>query len=439
MTATPTAHLLSIGEELLEGRILDRNAARFAARLLELGFRVVGKTTVGDEPGALRHALDALQGRADVILSTGGLGPTTDDRVRAEVAEALGVALVANPEVEARLTLLYQSVQGSSVPDSFLAQARVPHGAKLLPNSAGTALGFAFDWGGGRVLCLPGPPVECEATFEGGGGLQDLAERFPDMGRVAHGLFHTVGVPEAVVESQIRDLMEPTPSRRLGITASASRVTISVVVLPSSDGRTAEEELAEVAGQLRQRLGVWLVAEGDSTLEQEVVAALQDAGQTVATAESCTGGRLAAALTSVPGSSRVFPAGFVVYSNEAKVRDLGVDLALLEKHGAVSAEVALALAEGARTRVGADWGISATGIAGPEGGTGEKPVGTVFLGLAGPEDGHALLRQQWIRAGREAIQDQTVRDALETLRRAVLGLPPLPEKPAFLADPPKRA
>lgn len=429
----PTAYLLSIGEELLEGRVRDTNAGTFATELLQRGFHVVGMRTLGDAPGELTAVLQELAGQVDFILSTGGLGPTVDDRVRAEAAAFAGVPLeVISTEAEASLAQLYQRVSKVQEPPSFfMAQARMPQGATALANHAGSAWGFLLPLAaGGFYAALPGPPRECGATFHQGGLLEFLEEQFGgDDGSLAYGLLNTVGAPESVVESKMRDLLEKGGNPRLGITAGADKVCLSILAR-AEGGQSAKEVRDACLDELRQRLGDVVFGEGHQSLADVVVDQLKHNHQRLAVAESCTGGQLAAAVTSVPGASAVFHGGFLTYANEAKVQSLGVPLSLLEAHGAVSAEVAAAMAVGARERCGCDWALSTTGVAGPGGGTEDKPVGLVWIGLAGPDGQvHTFRRRQYARGGRAVVQQLSVRDALDALRRAIGGLTPLASTP----------
>jgi len=422
------AAIVSIGEELLQGRIQDRNAGHFAGVLLRMGFLVQRFFTVGDQPGVLPGLLEELRGNWDLVLTTGGLGPTADDRVRAEVSALLGVPLAEVAGAMGPLEALWRrQFPGTPPPAHYLAQALVPRGARPLANRCGTAWGFACDLGSTRLLCLPGPPGECQAAFEEGGGREEVEKFLPAAERPVLGTFHASGVTESQVEGRIRDLMEREGNPRLGIVAGVRQVTVSVLAFPEA-GRPAGEILEETARELQDRLSGMLWGRDRETLEAVVVKLLAQRSERVALAESCTGGRLAARLTSVPGASRVFGHGWVTYADEAKIRELGVPSGLLRKHGAVSREVAAAMAAGARRKAGSDWALSVTGIAGPGGGTPEKPVGLAFLGLAGPEGVRTLRRRQYARSGRILIQEQSVRDGLETLRRALLGLEALPDR-----------
>lgn len=427
----PTAIVISIGEELLEGRIQDTNATTFAAELLLRGFHVVAMHTVGDGPGELKELLQRLQDTVDVILTTGGLGPTEDDRVRQEVAQLQDVGLVS-VGVDGSVDFLHQvfaRFHPGPAPDFFLAQELIPEGATPLSNKVGTAWGFHCTLGERTELyVMPGPPRECAATFFDGGATQDLALRFGHhANQLVHAVLHTTGAAESVIEKPIRDYLRPGENPRIGITASAQGVTLSLLARAEPSGRTADEVLESRISELEQKLHPFCWGRNQDTLAGVVVRALSAANQTVALAESCTGGTLAGAITEVSGSSAVFTHGWVTYANAAKVEQLGVDAALMgdgpQAVGAVSSEVALQMAQGARRIAQSDWGIGVTGIAGPGGGTEEKPVGTVYVGLVGP-DGVEVVRhiRQYARGGRDFIRQKTVRDALDMLRRAMAGI-----------------
>jgi len=418
--ATPTAYLVSIGEELLEGRITDLNANTFAQELLKRGFHVVGKATIGDAPGELTGLLHRLQDTVDVILTTGGLGPTEDDRTREEVAAALGCDLVPVPVdgAEDYLRQVYRRFRETEPPAFFLAQATMPAAAQPLANQVGTAWGFMADLGTRtRLYNLPGPPRECASAFFEGGGVADLEQRFgTSQSHLEHAVLRTVGAPESLVEEPIREFLRPGQNPRIGITAGADGVSLSLLARPSDDGRSAREVLEERIRTLEERLHPYVWGRDEQTLAEVVVQDLHRCGDTVACAESCTGGLLAGAFTDVAGSSTVFTHGWVTYANEAKVAQLGVPQDTLEAVGAVSEEVALAMADGARERSGSRWGIGITGIAGPGGGSEEKPVGTVYLALVGPGCREVRHLKQYARGGRAFVRRQTVRDALNLLR-----------------------
>jgi len=420
------AVVVSVGEELLDGRIVDTNAPWAARELLQLGYRVVAMHTVGDGRGELELLLRGLSGEVDLVVSTGGLGPTADDRTREEGAALLGAGLQEVPDAMAPLAASWARHHDQPPPEFFLAQARVPVGSQPLENPAGTAWGFALRTGGLLWLALPGPPGECAATWVEGGGRALAAAEVGDGAGIALAVLHTCGLPESRIEALVRDRMEQTGAVRLGITARPEGVSLSVLATP--DGETsAGARLQSELDVLCERLGEWCWGRDTQTLAEVVLCALRERGQTLAVAESCTGGLLGGELTEVAGSSEVFLGGWVTYTDASKVRDLGVPEPLLAAHGAVSREVARAMAEGARARAGADWAVAVTGIAGPDGGSAEKPVGTVCFGWASPQGSGAVLRRQFARAGRASVRRQSVRDALDLLRRALAALPPLPD------------
>ena len=431
MTSASTAVVLSIGEELLDGRVQDLNASFLATQLQRLGLRVIGVRTIGDQPGEMQEVLSELDGRVDVILSSGGLGPTADDRVRAEVADFLQQPLDEIDGALDELQAIYQRVRpGQDAPSFFLDQGRIPRGSEKLANPAGTAGGFLARLPKSSCyLAHPGPPRECQTVWKQA-AKSKLIAALGSVSELAYGLFHTASIPESGVEEKVRDLLRQGGNPRMGITARGKQVTLSVLARGDGD-LSADEVLSRMASTLEERLHPWLWGRDEETLQGVIVDELLRRKESLAIAESCTGGRLAAAMTSVPGSSQVFHYGWVCYANQAKANELGVALELTEGvggPGAVSAEVALAMAAGARKQANADWGIGITGVAGPGGGTEAKPVGTVWIGLSGPNTELATLRHQWTRAGRLGVQQGSVRDALEILRRTLLQLPALPNQ-----------
>lgn len=427
-TSVPTAAVISIGEELLEGRIADTNSGTFARELLLQGLHVTKMYTVGDGIGELQSLLAQLANQVDVVLTTGGLGPTADDRTRDDVAAVLGVPVIPIPVKGAieHLAEVYKKYHDHPATEAFLAQASMPAGAEPLENPVGSAWGFMVNLGSRtRLYCLPGPPVECLSTYRQGGASDDLQQRFNAGSSLAHGVLHTAGAPESVVEEHLRELFVDGGNPRLGITANADKVSISVLARSEIPTEPAAHLLETTLQDLQQRLGSLWWGRDAQTMASIAVESLLKAGQTVAVAESCTGGRLAAAITGVAGASQVFSHGWVTYSNLAKQQQLAVPEELFVKHGAVSVEVAAAMAEGARRVSGSDWALAITGTAGPGGGTEEKPVGTVCLAICGPGVRYSVRRLQFARAGRDAIQRQSVRDALDMLRRGMNGLAPL--------------
>jgi nicotinamide-nucleotide amidase len=410
-----TAEIISIGTELLLGQIVDTDAAYLARRLSLLGVSVYHRTTVGDNlaraVGALRLALS----RSDTVFLIGGLGPTMDDLTRDAIADALETPLLRDPTLVAQLTEFF-SARGYPMSDSILRQADVPQGGVPLPNANGTAPGLWVEKGGKVVVALPGPPNEFEPMVEAQvePRLRAAAGSQPQVIR-SHTL-RIVGMGESQIEERVKDLMEAS-SPTVAPYAKLAEVHLRVTAKAESDA-VAEAKIAPVVEEIRRRLGKAVYAEGETTLEEAVVFRLIEAHKTVATAESCTGGLLAGRITAVAGSSAAFETGVVAYANDTKVHLLKIPQALVAAKGAVSQEVGAAMAGRIRELAGADFGIGITGVAGPGGGTAEKPVGLVYVGLAGP-DGVAVTRHLF-GGSRADIRLRATQVALDRLRRALV-------------------
>ena len=406
------AEVVAIGDELLHGGLLDTNSKQFAAELERAGCVVHRMTVVGDDPEQLERALADACRRADVVVATGGLGPTVDDRTRDAAARLLGEPLRFDDE-SWRQILSWFERHARQVPDSNRRQAELPASAVALPNSVGTAPGFRVRVGDAELFALPGPPREMQAMF---------AEQVLPALRLRGGLTPTaqhwlrvLGPSEALLGEVLRDFMRAGRNPAVGITASGGLLTVRVVATAPDDAAAARA-CAETAAELRPLLGDWLFAEGTEELPEMVLARLGAAGTTIAFAESCTGGLCAARLTDVAGSSAVLLGGVVAYSNAAKQALLGVDEALLVAHGAVSEAVAQAMAEGVRRRFGADRAVATTGIAGPGGGSAKKPVGTVCFAIA-DADGAVAWTVRIPDLGRRFVRDRAVVEVWRALLR----------------------
>lgn len=403
--------VLVVGDEIVNGSVRDRNGVRLAAAVTERGGSVVRIECVGDDLDAIAAAVRGGLELGGVIV-TGGLGPTRDDVTREGVAAAFGRALVADPGWTERAAARHPIVR--RLP-GMERQSRIPDGARAVDNPAGTALAFLAETGaGGWALVLPGVPTELDALLAGEAGTL-LDERLPgsDGPVVRVGI---AGVPESVVAERVEEVSE---LRELRLASYPHRGTVDLLVRPAAgqDGEAASKALEAAVGGLRSRFGVDLYEVGYRGLPETVLDELRARDMTLAVAESCTGGGLGAAVTSVPGSSDVFWGGVIVYANEAKERLLGVPAAVLEREGAVSEAVALAMARGMRERAGTTWAVSITGVAGPGGGTSEKPVGTVWIGLAGERDAARSFRLPGHRA---EVRERSVNAALDLLRRSVV-------------------
>ncbi len=375
-----TGHLLTVGDEILLGQIVDTNAAWLGERLAQAGLDVRRSETVGDDHGEIVRALTrAYADGADVVVVTGGLGPTHDDVTKAAVAEVFDRALTFRPDVLERIEARYAG-RNRTMPAIGRVMAEVPDGFEALPNPKGSAPGL---WGqrvaDGRtqiVAVMPGVPHEMKAIAHAE-VLPRLVER--QDGVVLSRTLLTVGRGESDLSGMIAETAGALPDGlRLAYLPSLGSVRIRVTAR-GHDRDAAQASLDVACDAIRETLGTLVFGEGDETLEGVVLELLAEAGRTLATAESCTGGAVAARFTSVPGASRVVLGGVVAYGNAVKRDVLGVAAEAIEADGAVSEAVALQLAAGVRARLGADVGIATTGIAGPTGGTPDKPVGTVWL------------------------------------------------------------
>lgn len=403
--------ILATGDELLTGQVVDTNSAWLMDRLWDLGLMVRRKTLVGDDRQDLADALRETTARADVVVVSGGLGPTEDDLTTEVVAAAMGVPLeVDQPSLET-IRELFRKLGRPMTPNNE-KQARFPRGATVIPNRLGTAPGFLVPLGRAEVACLPGVPVEfrglCQEVV-----VPRIAARLGEV--PASRLVKLFGVPESHADDRMRPVMDDPANHgvRFGYRAHWPEIHVKWSVPgPEADAR-ADRILAAV----RAIFGEALWGEGKVEMPELVVTRLLARRERVALAESCTGGLLAEILTGVPGASNVFDLGVVAYADSMKTALLGVPTEILVAHGAVSEPVARALAEGARRAGRAAWGLGVTGIAGPTGGSAEKPVGTVHLALAGPAGTRTLLRQY--RGDRERIRRLAAFEALNLLRLAL--------------------
>ena len=408
--------MLVTGDEILRGRIQERNAGVLARSLDARGVAIDRIEMVGDALEAIATALVRLLAEgADLVCVSGGLGPTHDDLTMEAVARATDRPLALDP---AALELVRaRSVGMTAAPDVRRAaqekQASLPTGSRVLA-PPGTAPGCVLSHDGSVVVVLPGPPWELEAMWAEAVGTPEVAEVVARAGARHERVLRLDGVPESQLVGVLRDL-DPGAWERLRVGICAREGELEVTVRADPSDAWAAEALDEVVAA---GVGDALFSRDGATLEEVVARALLAAGETVAVAESCTGGGLGARLTERPGSSAYVLGGVIAYADVVKSALLGVDRELLRRHGAVSAECARAMALGARERVGSDWALSVTGIAGPGGGTPDKPVGLVFIGLAGP---HGLLRHAELRRGgdRAAIRGRSATAALHLLRRAL--------------------
>jgi nicotinamide-nucleotide amidase len=417
----PCAEILAIGDELIHGALVDTNSRAISRELEAVGVHVVRFTVVGDDPGQLRDALALACSRADLVVATGGIGPTDDDRTREVAAELTGGQLEFHAPSWAAIEGLLRR-RNRPVPDSNRRQAMMPRGASVLDNPIGTAPGFRVHIGRAELFSMPGVPREMLQM------LRDHVLPFvcalPGRRPVAQHCMRVLGPSEALLGERIAAFMAADRNPIVGVTASAGLLTLRIVGSASTFA-AAHAACLETAAALRPLLEGWLVAEGTEDLHELVARRLSASGVSLALAESCTGGMLAARFTDVPGISAVFRGGVVCYSDEAKRDLLGVPADLLAQHGAVAEEVAAALARGAANRFGAELGLAITGIAGPDGGSPGKPIGTVCFGLSVQGN----VRAWTVRIpdlGRQFVRERSVVEALVALLRAVPGPEALP-------------
>lgn len=417
--------LLSVGTELLLGQIVDTNAAYLAGKLSELGVNVYHKTTVGDNAQRLAAALLICLGRSDVVLATGGLGPTKDDITAAAVAQVMGVPLTEDEATSEKIRSFAQQ-RGIKLLDrpstplgaGLLKQAFVPEGAQVVPNPVGTAPGFILTRDSNTVIALPGVSAEMKPMAEQT-VLPYLASRAGEEGGasvILSRVLRLAGLGESQAEAELADLIERQTNPTIAPYVKSYEVQLRVTA--SAPNRAeAQALIAPVEAEIRRRLGDHLYGADEETLEAITGGLLRAARLTLAVAESCTGGLIGHRITNVPGSSGYFLAGVTTYSNESKVKLLGVRGETLAAHGAVSPETAGEMAEGVRRATGADVGLSSTGIAGPTGGTPSKPVGLVYLGRS---DGSQTVTEELrLRGDRLMIKERAAQAALFLLYRGL--------------------
>jgi nicotinamide-nucleotide amidase len=409
-----TAEIIAIGSELLTPDRTDTNSLWLTEKLNGIGIEVKLKTIVGDDDARLEEAIKDAMKRSRVIIMTGGLGPTEDDITRKIAARALSRRLLFNEKVLGEISHKFERM-GRSMPEINSRQAMVIQGAEILANPNGTAPGMYIEHNNCAVVLLPGPPRELRPMFEN--FVQPkLAAKAGDV-RVVRRILRVAGMGESAVDERIAPIYTQYKNPQTTILFNRSEIEIHLTAQGKTE-QDAELLLDGLAGQLEERLGHAIFAFRGEKMEEVVGLRLAVGGFSLAVAESCTGGLISERLTEVPGSSVYFKEGVVAYSNDAKIRSLGVDAELLRLHGAVSAQVAEAMAEGVRERADTDFGLSVTGIAGPTGGSEEKPVGLVFIALS--DDAHTEHRKFILPGDRHLIRWRASQAALDLLRRRLI-------------------
>lgn len=411
------AVILSIGDELVMGQTVDTNSAWLSGRLADLGIMTHYHKTVADDTADVTLALKEACSCSDLVIVTGGLGPTEDDLTRHALADLLNRPLDLHPPSLERIRAFFKSL-GREMPAMNRIQAMIPRGVEVLANDWGTAPGMKVKIGKALLFFFPGVPREMVKMVER--DVLPLYQKNTGLALAVEAL-HVFGAGESTVAEKLGDLMRRDRNPLIGTTASQWVVTVRI--RSEAPTRTiAQKHLVDIVKTIEGRLGTLIYGRGEETLQGVVGRLALNKGQKVVTTESCTGGLVAKQLTDEAGSSGFFCGGWVVYSNAMKTRELGVPASLIEQEGAVSESVACAMAEGALRRGDADWALSTTGIAGPDGGSAEKPVGTVWVGLAHRNGAEITSRAErfFLPGPRDSVRDRAAKSALNMLRLELL-------------------
>lgn len=407
------AEIVAVGTELLMGQIANTNAQYLSQRLAEVGVGVYHHSVVGDNRERAKQVLHTARERgANVIILTGGLGPTEDDLTREVVAEVLGRPMHLMEEIVEHIRSFF-TYRGLEMPENNKQQAMVIEGATVLDNPRGTAPGLHVEADGVHYFLLPGPPTELKGMF--------LEKVLPILSEVQGGakqvfasrILRIFGIGESSMELKIKDLIQSQSNPTIAPYASEGECVLRLTASAASEAE-AMQLIAPVEQQILSRLGEFIYGSDEETLPVKVGQLLRAKGQTMVTAESCTGGMIGSMITDLAGCSDFYWGSLVCYHNEVKQQVLGVETDVLQAFGAVSAQCAGQMAEGARKQTGADWAVSVTGIAGPGGGTDEKPVGLVYIGVSGP-DGTTVREYQWKHGDRHQMRLRAAKTALHDL------------------------
>jgi len=406
------AGIIGVGDELVTGQVVDTNSSHLARELGQMGIEVIEHCTVGDDVGLIASEITRLTAQSDVLIVSGGLGPTGDDVTREGLAKAMRTELVLDEESLAHIQKFFRA-RNREMSSANQRQALLPVGTNALPNLRGTAPGICGTIGNCKVFLVPGVPHEMRAMFA-----EQIA---PGLRRgsavLVHRIIHTTGMGESDLAERISDLIDPNGEPAVGTRVADGLVSIRVTAR-GKDISEANTRAESVMREIKDRLADLVVGQDDETISSVIGALLGQRGATLVTAESCTGGLIGQMVTEVPGSSEYYLGGVVAYSNRLKRELLGVSESVLETHGAVSKAAAAAMAEGARGRLASQYAVSATGIAGPGGGTPDKPVGLVYIAVSGP--GGTEVHRRSFSGDRNMIRTRAAVSALNYLRLRLL-------------------
>jgi nicotinamide-nucleotide amidase len=408
------AEILAVGTELLMGQIANTNAQYISARLPDIGIGVYYHSVVGDNHERLKDVLNVALSRSELVIITGGLGPTKDDLTKETVAALFNRTLIPHQESLESLTSFFKRMKRPMTENNY-KQAYMPEGSIVIRNNRGTAPGFILEEGERTLVMLPGPPSEMKTMFEDSviPYLEKKAES-----RIVSRFLRIFGIGESALEDAIKDLIENQSNPTIAPYVKEGEVALRITAKYPKD-ETTEDIIAPVEQEIRKRLGLKVYSSDNRGLDEIAADLLLQSGTTIAIAESCTGGLISARLTEIPGISRVFNRGIISYSNHSKMEDLNVRRDTLEKFGAVSSETATEMARGVRDISGTDLGLAVTGIAGPDGGTPEKPVGLVYIALADRRDVECKEIRLW--GSRNRIRVITSLHAFDIIRRKLIG------------------
>jgi nicotinamide-nucleotide amidase len=407
------AEILAVGTELLMGQTANTNAQYISERLPDVGIGVYYHSVVGDNSQRLKEVLNLALSRSDIVVMTGGLGPTKDDLTKETVAAAMNRRLIRDQETLDKLKSFFVRFN-RPMTENNLKQADMPEGSIIITNNNGTAPGFLIEEQDKIVIMLPGPPSEMRPMFEE--SVIPFLEKRSEF-RIVSRFLRVFGIGESAMEDSIKDLIENQSNPTIAPYVKEGEVTIRITARYPKGG-AYEDVISPVEGEIRKRLGNKVYSSENKSLAETVADMLLQSGITIAIAESCTGGLISARLTEISGISSVFNRGVISYSNESKVRNLNVKLETLQSFGAVSRETAMEMADGIRVLSGTDLGLSVTGIAGPDGGSAEKPVGLVYIGLADENGTDCKEFRLW--GSRNRIRNVAALHAFDMVRRKLI-------------------